>query len=84
MSAPVAARSVVSMMETAARSNPLASTASAKIRAIATQLFWAMEPPRKMQALPVRMQIPAASAVTLGRASYTIATSPKGTLTRLR
>ena len=48
---------------------------------MATQEFCASEPPRRMHALPVRMQMPAASAVTFGRASYTIATKPSGTLT---
>ncbi len=69
MRAPVAARSVVSMMLTAARGSPQTSTASPRARAMATHERWASEPPRRMQALPVRMQMAAASAVTLGRAS---------------
>ena len=51
MREPVAARSVVSMMETASRGNPHASTASAMACAMATQDRCAMDPPRRMQAL---------------------------------
>ena len=41
-----------------------------------------MLPPRSTAALPDFRQMPAASAVTFGRASYTTATTPSGTLTR--
>ena len=69
MRAPVAARSVVSIIVTASAGNPQPATASESTWAIATHERSASEPPRKMQALPVRMQMPAASEVTLGRAS---------------
>lgn len=39
--------------------------------------------PRNTHALPDFRQMPAASAVTFGRASYTMATTPSGTLTRV-
>ena len=61
---------------------PAPSAASASTRATASFERAAMLPPRSTAALPDFRQMPAASAVTLGRASYTTATTPSGTLTR--
>ena len=63
---------------------PVCSAAAESTRAIAAHERAAIDPPRKMQAFPDFRQMPAASAVTFGRASYTTATTPKGTLTRSR
>ncbi len=59
-------------------------TLSAALRrtAISAVLLWYAEPlPRSSATLPLLRQSPAASTVTLGRASYTIPTTPNGTRT---
>ena len=82
MSASVADRSVVVMAQMLFAGNPALSTASANTRAIVSFEWAAKLPPRNTQALPDFTQMPAASAVTFGRASYTMATTPSGTLMR--
>ena len=57
------------------------TSASRNAATMASHDLAAIEPPRRMQALPAFRQIPAASEVTLGRASYTMATTPMGTVT---
>ena len=69
ISAPTAARSVVSSTCTASAGNP-ASASPAWMHAAIAVLEWnASEPPRRMQALPDFRHSAAASAVTLGRDS---------------
>ena len=83
MSTSAAARSVDSMMPMQPAGIPADSAASCSTCAMAAHDFAASEPPRSTHALPDFKQMPAASAVTFGRASYTTATTPSGTLTRV-
>ena len=82
MSASVAARSVDSMAPMQPAGMPAATAASCSTAAMRAFECAAKLPPRSTAALPDFRQMPAASAVTFGRASYTTATTPSGTLTR--
>ena len=69
MSSSVAARSVLAIDPMQPRGMPADTAASCSTREIAALEAAAMLPPRRTQALPAFRQMPAASAVTLGRAS---------------
>ena len=82
MSSSAAARSANVTAPMQPRGMPASTAASCSTRAITSFEAAAMLPPRSTAALPDFRQMPAASAVTFGRASYTTATTPRGTLTR--
>ena len=83
MSSSAAARSANVTAPMQPRGMPASTAASCSTRAITPRPeAAAMLPPRSTAALPDFRQMPAASAVTFGRASYTTATTPRGTLTR--
>ncbi len=69
ISAPTAARSVVSTTCTAVCGSPASASPAAMACAMARLEWMASEPPRRMQALPDFRHSAAASAVTLGRDS---------------
>ncbi len=69
-----------SSRHTASRGSPASSRPSRRARAIARHDPSAEEPQRSTAALPDLTHSAAASAVTLGRASYTMATTPRGTV----
>ena len=69
MSTSVAARSVVVMAQMEPSGRPAPTAAAARMSAMASLERAARLPPRSTQALPDFTQTPAASAVTLGRAS---------------
>ena len=79
MSSPTTARSVIWTSCTPSLGRPLDCSACCTSRASALFDSMASEPPRRMQALPLLIARLAASMVTLGRLSKTIANTPIGT-----
>ncbi len=79
MSSPTTARSVVCTSCTPSTGRPESASACSTSSASALFDSMASEPPRRMQALPLLMARLAASMVTLGRLSNTIANTPIGT-----
>ena len=69
MSTSVAARSVVVTAQIEPSGSPASTAAAASTSAMTSLERAARLPPRRMHALPDFTQTPAASAVTLGRAS---------------
>ena len=79
MSAVELSREVSSMSCTASSGSPQSRRASRMTSVSARLVRMASLPPLRIQTLPVFMQSAAASIVTFGRASYIIATTPRGT-----
>ena len=79
MSSFAAAREGSRTRATAPSGRPAAAAASCRASMMAQLERMASEPPRRMQALPLLMQMAAASLVTLGRDSKMMPTTPRGT-----